>query len=101
MLHQTLQEAFLYGEGVVFRPRVLAPVVDLGFVVGDVIVLLQLVERNLLAAFFRRIGLGAVVEHRIGLYFLTHPLLQVLGSQFHQFDGLQLQGRELLGLGLS
>ena len=98
LLEKALGETLLYGESVVLRPSILAPVVDSRFVIRN-IVILKLVQRHFLRL-FGRVRIRSVIKYRILLQLLTHALLQVLDRKLYQLDGLNLQRRQLLCLNL-
>ena len=77
---EALGEAFLDGEGVILGPWVLAPVVYLQFVCGDVSVFLHGVYGDFAAVFFGGVGIGLVVKHGIAFQLCTYLLLQFLNG---------------------
>ena len=110
LLHQALRKALPDGEGVVLGPLVLAPVVDMEVVGGNVVIpvggiavlqgtaavllLLHLGEGDIL-----RLPVAAgllVVEHGVVAEFLPDILLQHLHRHLDHLDGLDLERRKLL-----
>ena len=105
LLLQALGEALLDGKGVVFRPLVLAPVVHVEVVGGDVVVLGAVVlfqgPAALLLGFHLGDGhipgfvvgtsLGRVVHHGVVVEHFADVLLQGLHRHLDQLDGLDLE----------
>ena len=103
LVAQTLSKTFLNGKGIVFGPRVLAPVVHLETVGRDVPVAVfhgvdGHVARVLLFLVLGGFGVGIVVQHGVVFKLRTNLLLQFLDRQLYELDGLDLQRREALGL---
>ena len=96
LFHQALGETLFDGEGIVLRPFVLAVVVDLIFVCGRGIVLVDFGEGDVARRFVVLALLGRIVKHRILFQFLADTLLQFLDRQLDELDGLDLQRREFL-----
>ena len=97
LVHKALVETRLDREAVVFRTRILAPVVHAGLVGRDVIVVLQFVYGDVLA-FFRTVRVRTVIQHGILLQLRTDFLLQTLNRKLQELDGQNLKRRHLLCL---
>ena len=104
LLQEALGETLLDGEGIVFRPLILSPVVHVEVVGGDVIVLRAVVLFQGTAALllFLHFGdgdvagfvlsfLGSVVQDGIVAEDLPDMLFQGLHRHLDQFDGLNLK----------
>ena len=91
LIHQALGETRSHRESVVFRSGILPPVVDFQTIGRYVVVILDLVERDLLGLLGLFLGIGGVVKHRIVLQFGTHALLQLLNRQLDELYRLYLK----------
>ena len=101
LVDQTLGEALLYREGVVFRTWILAPVGNARAVGGHIVVILYFIEGNILrglvVAAVAVLG-RTVVEDWILFQLGAYPLLQLLNRQLYELDGLDLERRKPLSL---
>ena len=98
LLEQALGKTLANGKSIVFGTGILAPVVDLELVAGNVFVLGKLVYRNIsgIVLVALPVGIRTVVKHWVLLNLGTDPLLELLDWEFNQLDGLYLQGRKFL-----
>ena len=103
LLPEALGEAFLYGEGVVFRTGVLAPVVHFETVGRDVAVaVFHGVDGDIAGVLFvfvlGRIRIGVVIQHGIVFKLSTYLLLQFLNRKLDELYGLNLKRGKTLRL---
>ena len=98
LLQQALGKTLANGKSIVFGTGILAPVVDLELVAGNVFVLGKLVYRNISGIILVAlpVRIRTVVKHWVLLNLGTDPLLELLDWEFNQLDGLDLQGRKFL-----
>ncbi|CCX54855.1 unknown [Bacteroides sp. CAG:1060] len=97
LVHQFLVETFLYGKRIILRPGILAPIVDMGLIGRNIVIILYFVYGNILR-FFRAIRVRTVIKDRILLDFTANLLLQTLHRQFKKLDCQNLKRRHLLCL---